>query len=538
MSMSFWTRRKYAYLRRLLRGHAWSKRHLGFTAIRRLHNGLLNVKVVADVSGARWFFGATASKAELVVRQFVFDRYGGKRLNYALFEYLGRRVPIGTGMPTSWRSFLECNGWPMNRWLSAVAWQAMIAMRFAHGVWQILKHCIRMTLAARVSDVSGPYAYFDGLAPANLPIQGDEGESYEICTFYAKWQGRSPTIRAICHDVPNESECMAGGLSVSYRPPAYALARGLGMALRLAWWGGWATIFALLQMLLGRWHWALMLGEAANAKATRLAPPGSFAAEYLFHASRTIYRPMWTYEVEKAGAKVAVYFYSTTVQPKLANGYESQSFEWGPNTWPRFIVWDQYQEDRMRRDLGDKVEVVQAGPIYFSDSGKAIPLLPRHSIAVFDIQPHRPTAHLGISTIADCMADHPDFYHLFLSDVTDVLRECSAVAVLKTKREIDTRGDKRYGRILKRLEGTDNVRIVDPGLSAMRVAAHCCAGISAPFTSTAIHVQALGLPSAYYDPVGWVQSDDSGAHGIPILRGKEELRGWVTKVLIMEALTD
>ena len=81
------------------------------------------------------------------------------------------------------------------------------------------------------------------------------------------------------------------------------------------------------------------------------------------------------------------------------------------------------------------------------------------------------------------------------------------------------------------------MHIVDPSLSALRVAASCCAGISAPFTSTAIHVQALGLPSVYYDPVGWTQPDDSGAHGIPVLRGKAELKAWVTKVLAMEPLT-
>jgi polysaccharide biosynthesis PFTS motif protein len=507
-------------------------------AIRRLQNGLIDVIVDVNVCGASWFYGASAPKAELVVRQFVFDRNGGKRLNYALFEYLGSKVPIRLGMPASWRSYLENNDWPMTRWFSAVAWQATISARFAHGVWQILKHCIRMALAERVSDVSGPYAYFEGLTPANLPIKGSDGKSYEICTFYAKWHGRSPAIRTICHDVPSRFERVAGGLSVIYRPPAYALARGLGMALRMVWWGVGATTFALLQMLVGRWHWALMLGEAANAKATRLAPPGSLAAEYLFHASRTIYRPLWTYEVEKAGAKVAVYFYSTTVQPKLASGYALQRFEFGPNTWPRFIVWDQYQKDRMKTDLGAAVEVLLAGPIHFSDSGNVVPLFPPNSIAVFDIQPHRTTAHLGISTMADLLAEHPDFYHHFLRDVTDVIRECSAVAVLKTKREIDTRGDRRYGRILKRLEGAEAVHIVEPSLSALRVAGRCCAGISAPFTSTAIHVQALGLPSVYYDPVGWIQPDDSGAHGIPVLRGKAELKAWVTKVLAMEPITE
>lgn len=521
-----------------MRGNAWSKRHAGFAAIRRLKNGLINVKVGANASGAKWFFGASASKAELVVRQFVFDRYGGGRLNHVLLGHLGSKAPIDAGMPSTWRSYLVRNGWPVNRLASTLTWQAVIALRFAHGILQIFKLCSKLALADPGTAASGPYAYFEGLSPANLPVQRNDGASYDICTFYAQWPGRAPQVQMIGHDVAGEPERTAAGLRICYCPPAYELARGLGGTLRLAWWGCWAASLAALQMLFGRWHWALMLGEAAKAKAVRLVPSDTLAAEYLFHASRTIYRPMWTYEAEQAGAKVAVYFYSTFVQPKLASGYESQDFEWGPNTWSRFIVWDRYQADRMRSDLGEAVEVLQAGPICFSDSSKEVPPLPQNAIAVFDIQPHRPSVHLGISTMADCLADHPDFYHRFLSDVTDVLRECGAVAVLKTKREIGGRGDKRYGRILKRLEDSDAVCIVAPDLSAMRVAERCCAGISAPFTSTAIHVQALGLPSIYYDPVGWIQPDDSGAHGIPILCGKVELRAWVVKVLAMEPVAE
>jgi len=278
-----------------------------------------------------------------------------------------------------------------------------------------------------------------------------------------------------------------------------------------------------------------MLGEATKAKAVHIASRENLAAEYWFHASRTIYRPMWTYEAEDKGSKVVIYFYSTNVQPKLKTGYESQRFEWGANTWPCMIVWDEYQEKRLRNYLGKKVEIVQAGPVNFSDSSAELPPLPPSSIAVFDIQPHRYSMYRGVSTLADCMADYPNFYHLFLSDVTEVLEECGALAVLKRKREIGARGDRRYDHILKRLESRRSACcMVDPALSVVRVAARCCAGISAPFTSTALYVRALGKPSVYYDPVGWMQADDSGAHGIPVLCGKKALRDWVNDVLRLD----
>jgi polysaccharide biosynthesis PFTS motif protein len=514
-----------------MRGNSFNKRNSGFVALRKIHNDLIAIPLGEKQAGAEWFYGASASKAELIVRQFIFDRYGGGRLNKILLEYLGCKKPIGSGLPLAWRSYLEGQGWLLNRFASGVAWQAIVIMRFAHGVLYLGKLCAKLALAPRVIPNGKPYAYLEGLSLANLPASRGCKDSRDICTFYARWDAKSPNVRFIYHDVVGATERATQGMHVSYLPHVHELAGGVGCALKLAWWGCWATVLAALQMVVGRWYWALMLGEAAKAKATRLVPKNLLASEYLFHVSRTIYRPMWTYDVEKAGAAVAVYFYSTYVQPKLASGYESQNFEWGPNTWPRFIVWDRYQEERMRKDLGDMVDITQAGPIYFSDSGRPVPDLPANSIAIFDIQPHRSSAHFGISTMADCLADYPDFYHRFLDDVTEVIREAGAVTVLKTKREIDSRGDKRYGRILKRLEQDDLVFIVDPGLSALRLAECCNAGVSAPFTSAAIYFRELGKPSVYYDPVGWTQADDCGAHGIPVLRGKSALRDWVANVL-------
>jgi polysaccharide biosynthesis PFTS motif protein len=516
----------------MMRGYTWSNRNSGFAAIRRLKNGLIAEPVAATKAGAKWFYGASAPNAELVVRQFINDRYGGERLNSALFEHLGCKDPITAGMPSTWRSHLIDSGWPVNRLASLLGWSTIVGLRFGHGVLYLIKLCAKLALTKKRITVSEPYAYFEGLKFANLPLQSNDGTSYDICSFYSQWPGRSPRVLEIRHDVAGANECVVNRLRVGYLPPPYCMSGGFCVALKLSWWGGWAIILAAIQMLLGRWHWALMLGEATKAKAVQIASRENLAAEYWFHASGNIYRPMWTYEAEDKGSKVFIYFYSISVQPKLKTGYESQQFEWGANTWPYMIVWDEYQEKRLRNYLGKKVEIVQAGPVNFSDSSAELPPLPPSSIAVFDIQPYRYSMYRGVSTLADCMADYPNFYHLFLSDVTEVLEECGALAVLKRKREIGARGDKRYNHILKRLESRRSACcMVDPALSVVRVAARCCASISAPFTSTALHVRALGKPSVYYDPVGWMQADDSGAHGIPVLCGKKALRDWVNDVL-------
>ena len=112
-----------------MRGNARSRRSGGFEAIRKLKNGLIDVRVIPAARMTKWFFGACTTDAELVVRQFVFDRYGGSRLTYAIFEYLGCRIPIKMAMPASWRNYLASNDWPVNRFFSAIAWQGAMALR-------------------------------------------------------------------------------------------------------------------------------------------------------------------------------------------------------------------------------------------------------------------------------------------------------------------------------------------------------------------------------------------------------------------------
>lgn len=520
-----------AYLRRLLRGHSWCKRNDGFAAIRKIRNELVDVVVESEPRYAAFFFGASAPSAELVVRQFVYDRYGVTGLNKALFMYRGSREPIRATLPPAWRKYLTSCGWPVNEFASTIRWQLAVVARLCHGVAYWGRLCIKLAMArAPESVLPQPFGYFPGLSPANLPSRAG-GVTYDICTFYAQFPDRRQDVRSIRHDVKGVTGQNAGTLPVGYLPPPYELAGGFAASLRLTGWGVWASLLAVSQMLMGRSSLALMLAEAAKTKAVSLCHPEQLAVEYWFHASGAIYRPMWTYEVERLGANVCLYFYSTYDQPKLESGYEPQRFEWGPANWPRYIVWDEWQASILKRDLSNAIQVMHSGPVYFSDSGRELSTIPKRAVAVFDIHPYRAAVHYGISTLSECLSKHPDYHHRFLIDVAEAISACGANMVLKGKRDMGNAADKRYKRIIDALQAEEKVLIVPSDVSAMRVIAGCCAGISVPFTSTAIYLRELGLPSAYYDPLGWMQLDDGGAHGIPILQGKAELLAWLEKVL-------
>lgn len=515
-----------------MRGYAFSEKNQGFIQVRQLKNTLVNVRHDGAQRKSIFFWGASSPSAELVVRQFVYDRYGGSALNRALYESWGSRKPIALAMPASWRDHLVAHSWQVNRLASACAWAIAVASRMAHGVLFALRLVMALLLDARTANAP-PKAHvvFESLAPANLPLQHTVRSSYDICTWYAQWSGKPPGVKAICHNIPGIAERRAAGLPVLYRPPVHLLAASKLNALRLAAWTLGATMMAGFNLLFGRWGYALMLAEAAKARSVRLCAPEELAQEYLFHSSGTIYRPMWTYDVQRGGTEVSLYFYSTYDQPKLRQGYEAQNFEWGPANWPRYIVWDKWQEEILKRDLGSGIKVAYSGPVYFSDNDQALPPLAGKPVAVFDIQPHRPAAHFGVSTLADCLAQHPDYYQRFLEDVADALGACGGNMVLKGKRDIGSRGHRGYVQLLKKLSSLPHVQLVSSEISALRVVSCSCAGISVPFTSTAIYLRDLNLPCAYYDPYGWMQLDDRSARGIPILQGKEQLQAWLKKVL-------
>lgn len=519
-----------------MRGYVFLKRSGKIGEIRSLKNKLVAQKIqVVHGEDLRFVFGASSIDAEIVVRQFILERYSGRALYSEILRSLGTKgSSIVHPMPRVWQSVLVNSGYRVDAFRSSLLWSSAILLRYIHGAVSV----VRIFITSFSSILRGApvrpvirYVYFDGLKRSNLPATGLPGDSYDICSWYIKTEVQSRKIDALCHSVFGVSAMTVNGVVVAYSPPPYELLSDFRSVVRFGRWGIKAIAIAGMNLFRGRWCNAMLLAEAAKAKMVQLISPNRLAVKYLFHFSGGYYRPMWTYEAERSGAGVALYFYSTSDQIKLPSGYESQKFEWGPANWPQYIVWDTYQASALRRAISPEADVVIAGPIHFSDSEVQLPKIPGNAIAVFDMQPHRKSIAFGLTTLADYWAKFPDVYLRFLHDVESAIAACHGVMVLKGKRDIGSRIDKCYKALVDEITSRQHVIAVDPSISATRVAKKCRAGISVPFTSTALLLKEQGVPSAYYDPTGWLEKDDEGAHGIQILSGKAELISWVNSAL-------
>lgn len=489
----------------------------------------LTVTPVCQPSDAMRFLGLESAQAELAVRQFLLVRRVATGLGEALLESVGNHdAPVHYALPMKWREVLRSQGFPVAERASALLWAGFSALYFANGLLTVFK--LALANAAGIVRAKGRppgrYVYFDALGAGNLPSAGNNGANHDIVNWYLGWAQRAPDIDQVCHGVANSGARLAGGTSVfSMESPLLPLGSRVAL-VQFFRWGVVSGCAALLGLLRGNWWPALMLGEAAKAAQMRFQEPALLARDYLFHNSNWIYRPLWTYEAERKGVRIIFYFYSTNCEKfKHAGTYPSLAYGWQAMAWPRYVVWDEYQADFVRRAVGDAALIDVVGSISFSSGDEVLQALPPRFIAVFDVQPMRDALYqpLGI----DFEYYTPDNANHFLTDIQRATSSTGQIMVLKRKRNVGSKVHPSYVNTIQTLSRSDNYLEIDPDTAATALIAKCRGVISAPFTSTALIGRDLGKPSIYYDPHGLCEEDDRAAHGIPIVSGRVELLAWL-----------
>lgn len=522
-----------ARIRASIRGYNKLKRKGKISLVRNIVNNLADFEFSGrneDISPRIFLSGL--SNSEFVVRQYLLERLIGADFHKSLLRAIGRDKSLAYPIPPEWRTVIARHGIRVNNVLSAVMWRLYLFKHLIRGPY-VLAQVLLKSLIYLVRGISprGVYAYFYGLSVANLPKVNAREISYDICTWYASWNGRTSGVTYISHSV-NEPDLNAQGVPVKFTPAPYFLLRNAYEIANVIVWSIVAGIEAFISLLRGRWWNALLFAESVKGLAVRFCPADRLPKDCLFHYSGTLYRPLWTYELEAKDSRIICYFYSTYEQPKSPNtDYEPQKADFGPATWPLYLVWDKFQDDQIRRNSSFNFDTLITGPLPFS-VGKGMPLeLPPKSVAVFDIEPPRLTAALPCSTLGDYIAENPDFTHRFLEDIHKALDNHGLSMAFKKKREIGEKGTKKYRRLVRLVSQKNNVTIVSPDVSAMELIQQCVAVISMPFTSTALYWRELKIPSVYYDPTGWIQPDDRAAHDIKILIGPDELNNWLCEIL-------
>jgi len=480
------------------------------------------------------FFGAGLASAELLVRQYLLLRIAGLNLNRALLLAAGKsNGKVVFPMPYQWIKVVEKNGFEVNRLASTVFWVGYVTSAYFYGLFTIGKILVNSGWAKGHKFSAKPYVYFHALVPSNIPRPSSDGVSYDILSWYLQWQGKQPNIEAIHHTARNADRKSIGDIDLVVQTGPLPMLSSLREFVSYLGWALKALSSAAFDALRARWWHAFILNQAALAAQARIVPSDYIAREYLFHNSGWIYRPLWTYEVERIGSVVSFYFYSANCEGfKLSEESTPLSYGYAAMNWPRYLVWDEGQKNFLRRAVGVDARVEVVGSIWFSDGAVELPSLPPRTVAVLDVQPVR--ASFSQTIASDFAYYTPRIANQFLQDILDGLSHIDCRMAHKRKREIGRMSHPHYRLALKRLERSMNYIAIDPSLSATSLIQKCDAVISMPFTSTALLGREAGKPSIYYDPFGELQKDDPAAHGVLVVQGRYELACWLDSSLASE----
>jgi len=532
----FFERRAQRRLRSAMRGYSSLRTSNQLDKIARVRDALKHFRLDHSVEHAsERFFGAALSKDEISVRQYLLVRLAGLDFGEALLRSLARPgAGVSLAMPPEWRKILVEHGFKVASFRSKVTWQAYVAVYFFYGVGILAKRLLasaKQTILP-VNKKHVRFVYFDALTPNALPQKAGDDCSHDVMSWYRQWIGETKKLDAFCHGLQGIPPTTVGGTEVfPVEGPVAPLDR-LDSLIKFFAWGAVAVMEAFGDAVRGQWVHAIMLNESVKAAQARFQQPGRLAREYLFHNSGCVYRPLWTYEVERHGSEVALYFYSANCEPlKRPDGYAKFSNDfYEVMSWPRFMVWDDYQAEFIRRSVGQDTRVEVVGPVWFSASAEDLSVLPLVTIAIFDVQPVRASYYQRLGIDFDYYT--PANTTSFLTDCHAASKACGATMALKRKRKIGPLIHPVYESFVARLSKECGFVAINSDVSASRLIEKCIAVVSMPFTSTALLGRALGKPSAYYDPHGMIQRDDRAAHGIDILLGPAELQAWLMKVSI------
>lgn len=477
-------------------------------------------------------FGQGIEFGETIVRQYLLLRVGEIDLNRALLMALGKNNGrVVYCIPKEWRDVLMQYGFEVAQVRSGIFWQLYVCATLLYGMAIIGKVLLAGLKPGNYANQERKrYVCFANLGSGNLPQLKNGRQSHDVISWYLQWKGKASGVEAVHHTVGKALPVQVGDVEVMSSRRLLPDLTGVKTILGYALWGMRASTVAARDWLRGRWWHALLLNQAALAAQVRALPADSLAKEYLFHNSGWMYRPLWTYEAGQRGSIISLYFYSTNCESfKRTEGYPPLLYGWKAMTWSRYLVWDEYQADFVRRAVGARANISIVGPIWFQSSATEMPRFDKSCVAVFDVTPHRASRYSTLGVDSEFYV--PAVTNSFLEDVNSVTRQQGVLMLWKRKRKIGRIAHPQYRHLADQLAENDHVVLVDPDIAADRVIETCAAVVSMPYTSTALIARNMGKPSVYYDPTGQLQRDDRAAHGIPVLSGVDELEAWLSTQL-------
>jgi polysaccharide biosynthesis PFTS motif protein len=471
-----------------------------------------------DVIAPMRFMGTTLSSN--TVEEYLSYRLFNRKLSSNIYLSLSNpdKWMLPNNLPRAWRKLLHKQFGIRSSCLSFLRWRASCMKQLffclAYGVMVITR-----VFVTQRKDKSS-CIYLHGLSSDNISSHWHE-TNYNIVSFFKTLRSAKTILANTNATTIKDDNTVIRVVSPFDHIRIYRLPEIILFMLAL-------VIFSLISVTAGRGFLAFLSIEILKIHLANLLNKESICKEYAFYNSWSIYRPAWTYSLEKKGALITLYFYSVNCLPLNIDGKMLDThFSYKRMAWTNYLVWN---EDMGKFLLNNtqpvsKFEIVN--PVTFSDNNAQTPFM-KNKVVVFDVTP---TRHALFSQFAPLT----NYYSAktktsFLNDIIELAEELGIELVFKRKRSLSATTSKRYQKSIQQLEKFSFIQLAHPDISAHRLIRDCRAVISMPFTSTAHIGVFYDKPSIFYDGTGRISDSEPAALGLPMISRKSDLRRWLQSI--------
>ena len=473
-------------------------------------------------------------KLDLARVQFINQRQLFLELNEAvLLAFAHKKRKIKIGLPKVYLNVLEKEGFKANTFQNKFRWRYFGIKWFVYGNIKYLKFiydCIKLRVKPKKE--IAPFDYFDNLTNKNLPQAQKQLSKSTIEWYLDKFPNKNK--KNIYHSVKGSKSVQLGQNKIDYIHHPFLKRATLSSILYLTWWLIKLNGISIIEFFVGNLMYCILMKEFPYLLWSQKCNREELPQKVFFHNTSSAFRPLWTYLAEEKSIEVILYFYSTNnaVFKSPKGKYYTELYNKGYMNWPKYYVWDNHQKDFINYTVKEKnydVEVV--GPIPFESKliFKKHEKEQRKIISIFEVNVFKDDHHAKIGHPYDYYV--PSTLFKFHQDIFEIISSHKNLIGLMKRKRKDFKTHKDYYNQVNKLYSGENLKQIDINTDVESLILSSIATISIPFTSTAIIAKHYGIPSVYYDPVRYIQPDDRGLSGVPLIQKKEDLALWLNSII-------
>ena len=454
----------------------------------------------------------------------IFNQYLGQKLLYqrfiwTFFYFFSKKKKIIFPLPKEWQNSLKDDGTKVNSFLCTISYYFLLIYFFILGLMFFFKKIIKYFyyyFFYKKNLSFNKFTIFFGINSKKINL--NSRSQYNIHNWYLK--KIDPTAKIVFISKNNKNIVRSENLAEAENE-FFLFHKNFNLTKFIFLF--FKSVFefrkiSLLQynLLLFKEIIELNFYQSSNLKSIDKA---------LFIWTNNIYKPLWTYELEKQGIQVSILFNGFLNEIRLNKDLNFSYDHEGLSklTWNNYISWDNSTSEFLKEKVDKKINIRVSGPMSFADNEKKF-YIPERSVAIFGYENHK--QNIGINTITDYEYCAKNFLEKFYEDIYDVSHKLNFNIIIKRKNNLKKLEIKKnkffFNNFLKR----PKVISIDPDISAFRVIKKSFLNISMPFTSTALIGSYYEKNTIYYDPFDWIQRDDPSGSNIKLISGKSNLENY------------